>query len=236
MMIDPYDSDNRRRGTVLISNSTFGGVEHYVAFYRDMVLNERDPIVKAAAIRALARHGQPDDAIRIVPHLTHENMQVRWEAAKGLQRLHNAVAVPDLLKVLRNEDEHPDVRVAAAVALGQYPEDRVFQGLVAALDARELAINLAAEHSLATLTEKTLGPDAVNWFAWYNSVQPRSSAFDQRLDYFYPTYVRDETFLEKLAFWSPKIFEQPASPSGLRSKSERSTYGDEEQTPPDTGS
>src|SRR5688500_17432613 len=50
MMVDPYNADNRRQGTVLISNSSFGGVDVYLAIYRDMVANERDPIVTATAI------------------------------------------------------------------------------------------------------------------------------------------------------------------------------------------
>src|SRR5262245_19959512 len=131
MMVDPHNADNRRRRTVLISNAPWGGTDVYVNQYRDMVDHERDPIVNAVAIRALARHGTPDDALKIMPQLAHANVQVRWEAAKGLQRLHHPAVVPDLLKALNNETEDADVRIAAAVALGQYPEDRVFQGLIA---------------------------------------------------------------------------------------------------------
>lgn len=268
MMIDPYNADNRRRGTVLISNAPFGGVDHYLCYYRDMVNNERDPIVKATAIRALARHGAPEDALRIVRHLRlcdecirrnreaglsgapaelrrqdcqtpaclSDHVQVRWEAAKGLQRLHNPSTITELLKILRNESEHSDVRIAAAVALGQYPEDRVFQGLVAALDARELAINVAAEKSLTTLTGQSLGLDGLRWFAWYNSVGPSNDPFAGKTEYLYPTYVREESMLEKLAFWTNRNFEQPAPPSGLRPESERTTYDDQnEPSPVDAG-
>jgi len=228
-MIDPYSADNRREGTVLISNASFGGVDVYLAVYRDMVDRERDPIVKAIAIRALARHGQPEDAMHILPHLTHENVQVRWEAAKGLQRLHNTAAVSDLLKVLNNEAENIDVRIAAAVALGQYPEDRVFQGLLNALDERELSVNVAAAKSLETLTGQSLGLDGPKWYAWYHSVAASGNAFAGQKEYLYPTYYRDDSFWEKLAFWSHNNFEKPAAPAGLRPKSERSTYGDEDQ-------
>ena len=120
-MLDPYDADKRRTGTVLISNAPWGGTEVYVTAYRDMVLNENDPIVKATAIRALARWGSPEDALIIAGHeganLNAENVQVRWEAAKGLQRLHNPRVVPYLLAALAKDSEHTDVRVAAASAL-----------------------------------------------------------------------------------------------------------------------
>lgn len=234
MMVDPYDADNRRRGTVLISNAPWGGVEVYVTAYRDMVDHERDPIVKGTAIRALARHGAPEDALRIIPHLSHENPQVRWEAAKGLQRLHNRTAVTDLLRVLRDEVEQADVRIAAATGLAQYPEDRVFQGLVAALEARELAVNAAAQRSLVTLTGQAHGLDARRWLQWYNTMPSPEHAFAGRQEYLFPTYHRDDTIWEKLTFWSSRNFEQPAAPAGLRPKSERSTYGDEQtETPQD---
>jgi hypothetical protein len=239
MMVDPFSADNRRQGTTLISNAPFGGVDLYVAMYREMTLNEQDPIVKATAIRALARHGEPADALRIVPHLAHETTQVRWEAAKGLQRLHNPASVADLLKVLRNEIEQVDVRVACAIALGQYPEDRVFQGLVAALDARELALNAAAERSLTTLTGKSFDMDARSWLRWYNSLPPGENAFSGRQDFLYPTYQREDSFWEMLAFWTSRNFETPAPPAGLRAKSERSTYEDDAsaaETPASTGS
>jgi hypothetical protein len=231
MMIDPHDPDNRRRGTVLISNSPFGGADAYMALYRDRVLSERDPLVLAASITALGRYGEPEDAPPIAVHLEHEQFQVRWEAAKALQRIHHTDVVGDLLRVLRNVQEQPDIRVAAAVALGQYALDRVFQGLVGALEAHELAINMAAWNSLVTLTGEDLGLEAGQWLRWYNGVE---DPFAGRKEYLFPTYQRQETWLEKLAFWSSKSFEQPAPPAGLRPPPRR-TYQDNETPADETG-
>jgi hypothetical protein len=59
--------------------------------------------------------------------------------------------------------------------------------------------------------------------------------FAGKLQYTFPTYQRDETFMEKLAFWSEKAWEQPAPPAGL-DKPERRTYPDsDEPAPDDTG-
>jgi HEAT repeat protein len=226
MALDPHDPDRRREGTLLLGNSDFGGAEPYLRMYRDYIQTEGDPLVKAVAVRALARHGSPEDAELIAAQLEHPNVQVRWEAAKGLQRLHNPRVVPELLAVLRRVDEHADVRTDAALALGQYPEDRVFQGLVAALDARELALNVAAERSLSTITGESHGLDPRAWLNWYNAKD--DNAFAGRQEYLYPTYRRKESWYEKLAFWSPKNFEQPAPPAGLRPLSERSTYEDDD--------
>lgn len=223
MMVDQHNPDQRRAGVTWIANSPFGGADPYLRQYRLMVEIERDPTVLAAAVRALARHGEPDDAALISPHLAHANQHVRWETARGLQRLHNPVVVSDLLAVLRNAQERSDVRIAAAHALGQYPQDRVFQALVGALDSRELAVNQTAEQSLATLTGRDLGNDPSDWLEWYGSVAPRERFAEQR-EYRFTTYTRDETFFERIAFWQTTQFEQPAPPAGLRSPDRRETY------------
>lgn len=229
--VDPYDADKRRVGVTMIQNAPFGGVEIYVKMYRDMVQNERDPVVKAIAIRGLARHGDPADALLIAPDLTAENVQVRWEAAKGLERLHNTAVIPDLLKTLQNEEERSDIRVAAAVALGQYPQDRVFQGLVRALDARELSINVAAEASLFELTGQDFGIDPPRWLAWYNQLASSptgaAQAFADQKEYLYPTYSRPDLWWEKVMFWTSRNWEVPSQPAGLRPKDEQKTYQDD---------
>ncbi len=222
MAVDPHDPDRRREGTLLLGNASWGGAPAYLTMYRDYVEHDRDPLVKAVAIRALARHGFAEDAAIIAPRLRHDNVQVRWEAAKGLQRLHDPGVAPDLLRTLGTLDEHSDVRVAAATALGQYAEDQVFQGLVGALDARELSVNIAAEDALRVLTGRTFGLDPRPWLNWYNGAA--DTAFDGRLEYLYPTYQRDATLMEKLAFWKSRRYEQPAPPAGLRPRSERRTY------------
>lgn len=227
MMVDPYDPDNRRKGTVLIANSPFGGADAYVAMYRDRVVNESNPLVKAASITALGRYGKPSDAPAIAECLADDNEVVRWEAAKALQRLHNPAVATDLLKVMRTRNEHRDVRIAAAIALGQYKQDRVFQGLVWALDVRELAINAASAESLTVLTGQEFGFDANAWLQWYNATD---APFHGGKEYKYPTYRRDESFLEKLAFWSNKAYEEPASPAGLTSESTRRTYQDDDES------
>jgi len=236
-MFDSFDAEKRRRGTSLIAAAPFGGAEVYVRAYadrldQDHVDHEENPIVIAALLKALARHGSPEHAPTIAEYLVHPSQQVRWEAARGLQRIHNPAVVPLLLAVMRNSQEDRDVRTAAAIALGQYPEDRVFQILVSenGLDARELALNLAAEGSLQTLTGQDFGPDPRPWQNWYRSTQ---QPFAGRIEYLYPTYSRDDTFCETIAFWSSNTWESPQQPAGLRPIDERRTYDDDIPLPPD---
>jgi len=208
------DPDLRRRGTLLLANAPFGGEPPYVAFYRAYAENDSDPLVKAVAIRALAKHGTPDDAPLLARHLRHGSEQVRWEAAKGLQRLHNPVVTSDLLTVLRDQEENVDVRVAAAVALGQYPGDLPFQGLVGALLARELSVNIAARGSLVRITGVDQGSEPRPWLEWY--ARAADAAFNSPQEFRYPVYVRDRSWIEQLLFWIPFVREQSAPPIGLK--------------------
>lgn len=231
MAVDPTDADKRREGILLLSNAPFGGVEVYVEFYRDAVKNEREPIVKSAAIQALGRHGDPADALLIAPLLADDNQQVRWAAALALQRLHNPAVTPELLRALANEFESQDVRIAAATALGQYPEDRVFQGLVGALNARELAVNEAADQSLRILTNYDFQLDAGEWLEWYALAVKTNSAFAEQQQFLYPVYQRKLSWWEKIAFWKPTVWEKPGLPAGLGDEGERRTYDDSDAPP-----
>ncbi|MHC4992675.1 MAG: HEAT repeat domain-containing protein, partial [Planctomycetota bacterium] len=210
------DPDDRREGVVLLANAPFGGLDVYVALYREYAANDSDPIVRAISVRALARHGQPTDAVVVASNLAHDSHQVRWEAAKGLQRLHEPEVVASMLAVLRNSSEEPDIRAAIARGLGQYPEDRVFQGLIAALDERELVVNRSANESLLVLTGEDFALDTAAWLRWYRDAAADGDPFDGGLEYLYPTYSRDPSFLERMAFWAPLNFEEPGTPAGLR--------------------
>ncbi|MCA9296979.1 MAG: HEAT repeat domain-containing protein, partial [Phycisphaerales bacterium] len=136
-------------------------------------------------------------------------------------------SVGPLLSRLRDDGETTDVRVAVARALGQYPGDRAFQGLIAALNKRELALNRAALDSLTTMTGEDFGLDANAWRAWYEQPDVGADrAFANGTEYLYPVYDRDISLLERIAFWSTPHFETPAPPAGLRPENERRTYDD----------
>lgn len=230
MAVDQNDPDRRREGLILLAGAYFGGEPRYVDLYREYAEHDGDPIARAVAIRSLARHGTAEDAGILAANLEHENAQVRREAARGLQRLHDPAVVPALLRVLADEEEQGDVREAVARGLGQYPQDRVFQALVAALDARELAVNVAARHSLRDLTGEDFDDDAAAWLRWYGAAQRAGTSFTEGLTYRYPVYTRGPTFLERLAFWNRPVYEQPGVPAGLEDRTRRRTWDEEPPT------
>ncbi len=233
MAIDQYNSDERRTGITLLANSTFGGDPDYLAMYRDYVAEDRDPLVRAASIKALARFGNSEDALLIAPWLSRdeESAQVRRSAAAALQRLHNPSVVPALLRSLRNQDEESQVRASVATALGQYPENQVFTGLIVSLQANDLSINLSAAQSLHCLTGQVFGTD---WDAWYEwgamIVETDGNIFEGKSVYEYPTYQHVASWWDNIIFWERRIHEKPDVPTGLKEASKRKTYGDNTDT------
>jgi len=230
---DFNDPGRQRRGVVLLSNATFGGETPYLELYRTLTQESPDPLVRAAAIRALGRWGTPEDAqiiagaagfgdpesIETVP------VPVRLEAAIALQRLHETAILDRIWRQLINEDENESVRIELAIALGQYATDASFQALCLALDDRSLALNLAAADSLRVMTGHDFGIDAQVWLSWYAATP---AAFADGETFLYPTFQRRVGFWESLAFWNPVRFEEPGPPRGLAVTARRSTYGDDD--------
>lgn len=228
--LDTNDVNKRREGIVLLSTASFGGAEPYLKLYRMSVEDDDNPLVKSAAIAALARHGTTEDALLIAPWCEQrvtESATIRWAAVQGLQRLHNREVVPVLIRVARDWAEQTEVRSAACVAMGQYPEDRVVQALIDVLDARELAINADAAEALSQLTGQDFGFDILAWQRWYEATLDQSkSPFAGQRAYTYPTYSRDKVWWEHIAFWLDEQYEPSLQPIGLRSNDQRRTWDD----------
>lgn len=216
------DPENQQRGITLVGNAPWGGGEEYLQLYRTCIEGPFDPLVKSAAIRALAHHGDPTDALIIASQLDHEVTYVRLEAAKGLQRLHDPEVADKIWKHLDTEEE-PSIRVELAIALGQYPRDAVFQALVLSLESRELAVNLAASDSLRTLTGQDHGIDARRWLAWYVVTD---DPFAREEVYLYPVYTRPLGILDVINIFNPTKWEKSGVPRGLDQTGKRKTWAE----------
>ena len=211
--VDDSDPENQRRGVLLIGNAGFGGEPVYVNLYRLYIEENSDPVVKATAIQALARHAQPEDAVLLAKQLDSKVEQIRVAAAKGLQRIHNPKIADQIWKKLINEEETAAVRVELAIALGQYPRRDVFEALCAALDDRELAVNLAAADSLRLMTGADFGLEQGLWRGW---AEANPNALRTDVPYYFPTFERKLGFGDYLMFWAMPTFEQPGVPAGMR--------------------
>lgn len=212
-----YDADVRRRSVALISASPFAGEAPYVRMYR-LLMDDPDPTVRAAALAALGRHGGVEDVPIMIQHLTHEASFVRWEAAKALQKIHAPEAVRPLIAALR-DDEDLDVRLAAAMALGQYRERAVFDALVGALNDRDFGVRKAAARSLATLTGQDMGTDGTRWLAWADQ-KPEEAIFADARPYTWQPYVKPRGVFDRMQFWKKPVIPEPRPPIGAEARAD----------------
>ena len=112
-------------------------------------------------------------------------------------------------------------RLASVAARGGNPR-------YADLGARELSVTVAAAESLEMLTGQDWKLDSIAWYDWYNGAALDGAVFSDQKAYVFPTYQRNITIFERLVFWSPKTFEQPAHPAGLSPSDMRTPYADTE--------
>ena len=212
MATDEFSAENRYRGTTLLSNAEFGGEGVYIELYIDS-MDDEDPGVRSAAVRALGRHGDPEHVGMIDQALVDEAQIVRIEAARALQRVHSADAIEPLaLAMTEDKESSVDVRAAAADALGQYRERRVVQSLVGALQDSRLVVNNRVQHSLLILTGQNFGIDRRAWIDWYNETE---DLFAGAQPYTYPVFNRKKRFVEYLPMIPQPPNETTSIPVGM---------------------
>ncbi|MBI1337732.1 MAG: hypothetical protein GC164_12325 [Phycisphaera sp.] len=198
--LDPHDPDARRKAVATLSAESDGGNERYLAIYRQLV-NDDDETVRAAAIRALGLYGQVSDVELILPHLTEDQPNARWESAVALQRIHSDTAIDPLTQTLQNDDRS-DVRQAAAIALGQYPQPAAYNALVSALIDTDFGVVRAARQSLELLTGQDLGYDPSDWVKWSDA--HRGHWFDKQQPYVWYPYRSPPGLIDKAQFWKDR--------------------------------
>ena len=135
MAIDPYDPNNRYVGTLGLANETFANEPVYIKLFEDN-LKDPEPSVRFAAARGLGNHGDPSHVPLLVKVLSDPDRLVRMESARSLQGVHNPVSIEPLIAAMHEPDatrpkdpSEPEaiVRAEAAIALGQYQEQKVLQ-------------------------------------------------------------------------------------------------------------
>ena len=155
--------DHRRAGIIYLSDRSPGRHDPYLKQYDIMARADREPSVRAMAIRALNRARDKRAISIFLAALEEKNEVVRLEGAKGLANMSNAAAVGPLIRHLDAPDENVDVRIACADALRQYRTAEVAQALVRALRDRNFGIAWQARKSLQLMTGKDFRYDTAAW-------------------------------------------------------------------------
>lgn len=212
---DPYDADARYRGTVRLTVELLEPDERILEIFRDN-LSDEDASVRAAAARGLATHGVAADGRLLAGALYDPEALVRRSAALGLQRIHEPAATGRLLElIVPTVEPDQNVRVEAALALGQYPQSDVVLGLVASLRSdteQSLAVHAAVVRSLEMLTGRDFGLDFIAWQGW---IDENGSWFADQRAYMYPVFSRGRAWWEYLPWLPLPPNETSSTPVGL---------------------
>jgi len=162
MAFDPDDPDRRREGVAKLSQKSWGLQEPYLKGYATLLKTDTDPLVRAAATRALGRAGDKTYLPDVIKALDDESACVRWDAAVALDNLADDSAV-DPLRKHALEDASIDVRASSARALRHYRKPRVAVTLRRCLLDDRFTVRYQAHASLVALTGQDLGYEPDNW-------------------------------------------------------------------------
>jgi len=159
---DPNDPDRRRQGVVGLSSKDWGLKEPYLKGYAALLKTDKDPLVRAAAVRALGRAQDPNYAPDITRALMDTDVTVRQDAATALDKVHDDNSATSL----RNRaisDVDQDVRANSCRALRHHRDIAVVRTLVDCLSDKAFSVRYQAHESLVEIVGKDLGYDPRDW-------------------------------------------------------------------------
>jgi hypothetical protein len=165
-MEDASSADNRRTGIYELVKYPFAQHPPYTNRYRQIALYDEDPLVRAAAVRALNICRDRDSTGIWEQALSDKSPLVRLEAAKALVHIPDPDAAPTLLSMLQNREENRDVRIACADALQNDRTLSVARSLSTELGEREFGVAWQSRRSLRVLTGRDYGYDQAAWLEY----------------------------------------------------------------------
>lgn len=162
------DSPNVRRMSINVLISRYYGKtdDVYRNVYRTTAAMDTDPVVRATAVRAINRSRDNDSGITLTRALDDGSAMVRLEAAKALANIPTPQAEPKLRRVLANENEDPDVRIAAADALRHFQSTETQRQLIDMLKNQNFALAWQSRRSLYLMTGEDFRYDEAAWLKY----------------------------------------------------------------------
>lgn len=119
------------------------------------LLSDKDPIVRATAVKAIGSFGQPELADLLSGALRDESWRVRCSAARAVGQIGGNDAMKALLALLRDKDS--SVRATAVAGLASLGDKRAIRPLLAILPEADLGIRNGIGDALRRLA----GPPAM---------------------------------------------------------------------------
>jgi hypothetical protein len=158
-----HNPDIRREAIYTLSDFGFGRKEPYTKYYAHMAESDVDATVRTAAVRALNHARDASFTTVYINALSDGSEWVRLEAAKALANIPDPKAVPQLMKLLADEKQSRDIRIACADALREYKQSDVAQALIRVLADRDFGVAWQARLSLNLMTAQDFGYDQSKW-------------------------------------------------------------------------
>jgi hypothetical protein len=168
--LDSEIASDRQAAILNLADRDFGDGDDYVTVYRSAAVSDDDPLVRAAAVRALnlARVDAPEI---FTAALDSEEATIRLEAAKALANLPAPAAEDKLLELAENPTEQQDVRIAAANALRNYPDLAVARRLANLLTDRDFGVAWQSAESLRYLTGQDFDYEPGKWLTFLSQTK-----------------------------------------------------------------
>ncbi len=123
---------------------------------------EKSPIVRAAAVRTLAKVNDPKYFDKIADAMKDDSSIVRFDAADSFELIIYPPA-EDELQRLALDDDNEDVRTAACQALKNYRSDDTYRTLLRCLGDESFTVREASHESLVAMTGVDNGYDPTKW-------------------------------------------------------------------------
>ncbi len=159
---DPNDPDRRRLGVVGLSSKRWGLKEPYLKGYAALLKTDKNPLVRAAAARALGKAKDPNYAPNVTRALQDTNANVRQDVATALDSVYDdASAGPLRSRAVSDVDQ--DVRAKSCRALRHHRTIAVARTLADCLSDKAFSVRHQAHTSLTEIVGEDLGYDAENW-------------------------------------------------------------------------
>jgi len=159
---DPNDPDKRRMGIVGLSSKKWGLREPYLKGYAALLKTDKDPLVRAAAARALGKAKDPNYAPEVTRALLDTSVAVRQDAATALDSVYDDSSAGPLRKRAISDSDQ-DVRAKSCRALRHHRDIAVARTLVDCLSDKAFSVRHQAHASLTEIVGKDLGYDPENW-------------------------------------------------------------------------
>jgi hypothetical protein len=166
MMEDTSSADQRRKGIYNLVQRDFGQHEPYTRRYRQIAQSDPDATVRAAAIRALNASRDKAAVPVFIAALADKSDLVRLQAVKALSNIPDPTAAAPLSRVLGNQAEMRDIRIAASEALRHYRNLDIARVLAGTVGGRDFSIAWQSRWSLIILTGRDLGYSESGWLEY----------------------------------------------------------------------